>query len=121
MGGLLPCYLKATHVLLLTFGLTIHELCITGGFYFSHSELAGPYSGILFGITNTVSEMTQNGSLAEWYQVFQLAGIVYLVGAATYLLLGQAELQGWAAVEEKDLGPNQDTSILIKNQPGKPS
>ena len=79
-----------------------------------HSK-AGPYSGILFGITNTfaqipgfltpllVSEMTQNvifsanlslntpacitytfstqGSLAEWYQVFQLAGIVYLVAA----------------------------------------
>ena len=30
---------QATHVLLLTFGLTIHELSITGGFYFSHSEL----------------------------------------------------------------------------------
>ena len=24
---------------MLTFGLSIHELCITGGFYFSHSEL----------------------------------------------------------------------------------
>ena len=32
-------FLQATHVLLLTFGLTIHELSITGGFYFSHSEL----------------------------------------------------------------------------------
>jgi len=131
--GLLPCHLKAAHVLMLTFGLSIHELCITGGFYFSHSELAGPYSGILFGITNTfaqipgfltpllVSEMTQNGSLAEWYQVFQLAGIVYLVGAAAYLLWGQAELQGWAAVEKEDFDDPLDTSNLIKNQPGKPT
>ena len=74
-------------MLLLTLGLALHELCITGGFYFSHSELAGAstpqlllspppppgrYSGILFGITNTfaqipgfltpvlVSEMTQH-------------------------------------------------------------
>ena len=30
---------KAAHVLMLTFGLSLHELCITGGFYFSHSEL----------------------------------------------------------------------------------
>ena len=39
MHSLIFQCLKATHVLMLTFGLSIHELCITGGFYFSHSEL----------------------------------------------------------------------------------
>ena len=61
--GLLPCHLKvrdnaadaggdsdfqATHVFMLTVGLSIHELCITGGFYFSHSELVFDYHKIVF-------------------------------------------------------------------------
>ena len=41
------------------------------------------------------------------------------VGAATYLIWGQAELQGWAAVEKKDPNDPQDTSNLLKSQPGK--
>ena len=100
---------------------------------------------------STKQAFLTQGSLAEWYQVFQLAGIVYLVvkltivhnlfltlkqsnaymrvctfqvGAATYLLWGQAELQGWAALEKKDLDQVDDpldTSNLIKSQPGKPT
>ena len=45
----------------------------------------------------------------------------FQVGAATYLCWGQAELQGWAAVEKKDFDDLPDTSNLIKNQPGKPT
>ena len=48
---------QVAHVVLLALGLTLHELAMTGGFYFSHSELAGPYSGILFGITNTFAQI----------------------------------------------------------------
>ena len=55
--NLLFLYYKVAHVLLLAIGLTIHELAMTGGFYFSHSELAGPYSGVLFGITNTAAQI----------------------------------------------------------------
>ena len=53
---------------------------------------AGPYSGILFGITNTmaqipgfltpviVSNLTTHGTLTEWYRVFNIAGVVFLAG-----------------------------------------
>ena len=52
----------------------------------------GPYSGILFGITNTmaqipgfltpviVSNLTTHGTLTEWYRVFNIAGVVFLAG-----------------------------------------
>ena len=54
---LLFIFVQVAHVALLALGLTLHELAMTGGFYFSHSELAGPYSGILFGITNTFAQI----------------------------------------------------------------
>ena len=40
----LICY-QISHVVLISFGMAIHQLAISGGFYFSHSEVAGPYSG----------------------------------------------------------------------------
>ncbi len=33
------------------------QVSTTGGFYLSHSELAGKYSGILFGFTNTMAQI----------------------------------------------------------------
>ena len=55
---LLPCQQRAGHVLLISAGMTLHQLAISGGFYFSHAEVAGPYSGVLFGITNTMAQVT---------------------------------------------------------------
>ena len=48
---------QVAHVVLLSLGLTVHELAMTGGFFFSHAELAGPHSGVLFGITNTAAQV----------------------------------------------------------------
>ena len=30
---------------------------VTGGYYLSHSDVAGPHSGTLFGITNTMAQI----------------------------------------------------------------
>eukprot|EP00092_Neocalanus_flemingeri_P024646 GFUD01026731.1.p1 GENE.GFUD01026731.1~~GFUD01026731.1.p1 ORF type:complete len:504 (+),score=120.85 GFUD01026731.1:68-1579(+) len=125
--SILPCQEKVAHVALLALGLTLHELAMTGGFYFSHSELAGPYSGVLFGITNTfaqipgfltpllVSTMTQHGSLEEWYQVFLLAGVVNVVGGLVYLLFGKCDLQPWA-VETEDMEEDGKRERLIEEE-----
>ena len=63
---------------------------------------------MLFGITNTmaqipgfltpvlVSEMTSQGTLDQWYMVFNVAALVLTVGGLTYLLCGSSELQHWA-------------------------
>jgi hypothetical protein len=62
------------------------------------------------------------GSLAEWYRVFQLAGLVYIVGAATYLVWGQAELQPWARLEGGEREEGGEGAVkLIKGPPGLPS
>jgi len=125
--SIVPCHEKVAHVILLALGLTLHELAMTGGFYFSHSELAGPYSGVLFGITNTfaqipgfltpllVSHMTQHGSLAEWYQVFLLAGVVNMVGGLVYLFFGKCDLQPWA-VETEDVEDIGKRDRLIQEE-----
>jgi len=106
--AILPCTEKVGHVALLAVGMAVHELAITGGFYFSHSEVGGAHSGVLFGITNTfaqipgfltpllVSYMTQGGTLDEWYRVFQVAGSVYVLGGIVYIVFGSSELQPWA-------------------------
>ena len=76
-------------MILIALGMSFHQLSISGGFYFSHAEVAGPYSGVLFGITNTmaqipgfvtpvlVSWMTVGGSLAEWYRYSVMCNAQY--------------------------------------------
>ncbi|XP_023338728.1 sialin isoform X2 [Eurytemora carolleeae] len=111
----IPQHMKVGHVALLSLGLTIHELAMTGGFYFSHSDIGGPHSGVLFGITNTfaqipgfltpilVSSMTQHGTLDEWYTVFQVSGIIYIIGGFVYLGFGSSELEPWAKKDAVEL------------------
>ena len=101
------------HVVLISLGMALHQLSISGGFYFSHAEVAGPYSGVLFGITNTmaqipgfltpviVSSLTTSGEMREWYQVFSLAGVIYVVGGLVYLWLGTSHTQQWASQQQK--------------------
>ena len=101
------------HVVLISLGMALHQLSISGGFYFSHAEVAGPYSGVLFGITNTmaqipgfltpviVSSLTTSGEMSEWYQVFSLAGVIYVVGGLVYLWLGTSHTQQWASQQQK--------------------
>ena len=39
-------------------GLGVHELALTGGFFFSHRDVVGGgFSGLLFGLTNTVAQI----------------------------------------------------------------
>ena len=42
---------------LLTIAMMGHNLGSTGGYYLSHSDMAGPFSGTLFGITNTMAQI----------------------------------------------------------------
>ena len=40
-----------------TTSMAIHEIAICGGFYFSHPDIAGPFAGSVFGITNTMAQI----------------------------------------------------------------
>lgn len=37
--------------------MAVHEIAICGGFYFSHPDIAGPFAGSVFGITNTMAQI----------------------------------------------------------------
>lgn len=83
-------------------------------------------SGVLFGITNTmaqipgfltpvlVSEMTQHGTMEEWYDVFSLAGAVLTLGGVTYLVWGSSETQEWARVKTYSTEvPHEESKLVL--------
>ena len=45
------------YLAMFTTAMAIHEIAICGGFYFSHSDIAGPFAGSVFGITNTMAQI----------------------------------------------------------------
>ena len=45
------------HLASFTIAMAVHEIAICGGFYFSHPDIAGPYAGSAFGITNTMAQI----------------------------------------------------------------
>ena len=47
-------------VALISIGLGVHQLSISGGFMYSHVDVAGPkFSSIAFGVTNTAAVACQ--------------------------------------------------------------
>ena len=45
-------------VALISIGLGVHQLSISGGFMYSHVDVAGPkFSSIAFGVTNTAAQI----------------------------------------------------------------
>ena len=43
-------------MVLISLAISIHQLEMSCGFFISHSDLVGPYSGAAFGITNTLAQ-----------------------------------------------------------------
>ena len=55
------------------------------------------------------------GSLAEWYQVFLLAGLVNLVGGLVYIFFGKCDLQPWAE-DTKELEESDKKERLLEKE-----
>ena len=45
------------NVILLTLAMTGHHFAAVGGYYLSHSDVAGPFAGTLFGMSNTMAQI----------------------------------------------------------------
>ncbi|KAH9496064.1 hypothetical protein Btru_012626 [Bulinus truncatus] len=83
------------------------------GYFINHGDIAPPYAGTLFGISNTlatvpgiispyiVSAMTKNGTREEWQATFYVAAGIYIFGAIWYIIMGKGEIQKWAGGEDK--------------------
>merc|ERR1719510_185678 len=106
-------------IALLTTSMTFLQLANTGGFFFSHSDLVGPHSGIAFGFTNTMAQlpgiinpllvayMTPDDSREEWFTVYDIGAAICIFGGLVYLFFGSSELQPWVQ-NQKDQNQNVD-------------
>jgi len=78
------------------------------GVMVNHVDIAPPFAGVLFGISNTVAtlsgvfapyvvgRLTINSSQAEWRNVFYIASGIYAIGAIFFCIFADGELQSWA-------------------------
>ena len=56
---LLPYFpAKLWQIGLISLAITIQQLEFTGGFYYSPSDLAGQFAGVIFGMTNTMAQVS---------------------------------------------------------------
>lgn len=95
------------------------------GYFINHGDIAPPYAGTLFGISNTaatvpgilapfvVSAMTPNRSREEWQSTFYVAAAIYFFGALFYIALGQGEIQTWAMAgdDEEEQNDNAEEGV----------
>ena len=102
--------------------------CCYCGYNVNHADLAPSYTGLLFGITNTVAnapgfltpEMVgaftkEESTIQTWSKVWYTTAAIYLAGALFYAFFAEAELQPWAHQGQKRrrTRSNEDTRPLL--------
>ena len=98
----------------LTVASFLIETSFNAGFFISHSDLAGPYTTIVFGLTNTMANLTgiigplimaslvsDDSTEEEWQNVFYVAAAILTFSGVIYLVFGSSNRQVWAGGEEK--------------------
>lgn len=82
-------------------------------------DIAPAYSGIVFGVSNTVSNIPgfvapqlvglilQDSTRTEWRTVFWVSAGVHFAGSLLYLIKGSDQLQSWAKHEEEKKGSKE--------------
>jgi len=76
-------------------------------------DIAPDYAGIVFGISNTISNipgfiaptvvgllLDDYGNRSQWQAVFWISGIVHVLGSLLFLCKGSDQLQPWAKSEQ---------------------
>ncbi|CAL1531202.1 unnamed protein product [Lymnaea stagnalis] len=111
--GFMECDQQVAAVILLTLAIGLCGVHFSG-FFINHGDIAPPYAGTLFGISNTlatvpgilspyiVSAMTKDGTREQWLSTFYVAAGIYCFGALWYCILGKGEIQKWAGGEDDD-------------------
>ncbi|RNA04065.1 sialin-like [Brachionus plicatilis] len=102
-------------VIILTLGVSFDAVNTGAGYLVNINDIAGPYSGILFGVSNTIATlpgilspyiaglMTKNHSQEEWQMVFIICSVIYIVGGIISLFLLDANLQPWAKIDKDSI------------------
>lgn len=120
------CEIKMIGVALLTVGLAFTGCGYGAGFLVNYNDIAGPFSGIVFGIGNTfatipgiiapylVGVITKNQKQEEWRIVFFITAGVYLIGAIVLLILSSGEVESWAC--KKKSVDHGEESIPLRDE-----
>ncbi|XP_059173982.1 sialin-like [Physella acuta] len=112
--GFMECDQQVAAVVMLTISIGLCGFHFSG-YFINHGDIAPPYAGTLFGLSNTlatipgiispyiVSAMTKNGTREEWLSTFYVAAAIYCSGALWYIIMGNGEIQSWAGgKDDKD-------------------
>lgn len=96
-------------IILLVIGISFSSIPWGAGHLIAINDISGPYSGIVFGISNTignlsgiivpfiVAEITSNShTQVEWRQIFSITVGVGLFGSILWTFFSDSNLQKWA-------------------------
>jgi sulfite exporter TauE/SafE len=122
----------ALGVALLTLGVATDSSMTGAGYLVNMNDIAGPYSGIIFGISNTFGTLpgllaplitgliTKDRTQKQWQLVFIICALVYVILGTIDLILLDANMQPWAIIEDKDEETKKieikDTEVTIKSK-----
>ncbi|KAK4016726.1 putative inorganic phosphate cotransporter isoform X1 [Daphnia magna] len=119
-AGFIGCNTVAA-VILLTLAVGLSGASYSA-FQVNFVEIAPPYAGTLFGVTNAVANLCGfmapyavgvlvkgNQTLGQWRLVFLIAAGVYCVSNTIFLIFGSSQVQPWAECE--DLGAEESIHV----------
>lgn len=107
------CRNPYTGVALMALGFAFTGCAKGGGYFITYTDIAASYSGILYGISNTIASisgiivppfiaaMTSNQKQSEWMVVFWVTGALYFIGAISSIFFTTSEVQEWARASEQ--------------------
>ncbi|CAF0884887.1 unnamed protein product [Brachionus calyciflorus] len=114
------CKNPALGIALLVIGISFTAVLWGAGHLVNINEISGPFSGIVFGVSNTIATIpgivapyivgliTKNETQKEWQIVFIICAIIFFIGGAFYCAFCDGHPQEWAK--------NKDTSTEDKKQ-----
>jgi len=104
----LDCERRYLAVFLLTIGVAFTGLILSGGHVVNVGDYSGVHSGVLFGISNTVSSIggfsapyltsiiTKHKTAIQWRAAFMLYAASFLISAIVFTLFARGETEPWA-------------------------
>ncbi|CAF1322411.1 unnamed protein product [Didymodactylos carnosus] len=118
----LNCTRRYLAVGLLTVGVALSGIMISGSYIVNVGDFSGIYSGIVFAICNTVSSfggfcapyitnvITRHKTTAQWRIAFLSYTGSFIISFIVFILLAQGEIQPWA----KDKNDNSDGDVELR-------
>lgn len=120
--GYVNCATALAVVFLVTCGLLLG--LSWGGWGVNHLDIAPPFAGTLFGITNCISTIPgfvapaivgaltfRNQTRQAWRSAFYITGAVHIFGTIVFLIFGTGVRQKWSIPETKE---DAETALPLK-------